>query len=82
LLGERSHTSGSSTGHGGDTCDSSLGRHHAVSANVIKPASLIFMGINVKRHGVVLIHLNIKLLQSVLTKNGEHHVTHILSGHF
>ena len=40
------------------------------------------MGINVKGHGVVLIHLNIKLFDTVLTEDTEDTTTGILAGNF
>ena len=38
------------------------------------------MGIDVEGHRIVLIHLNVKLLQTIFAKDSKDHVTRILSG--
>jgi len=66
-----------STGHRGSGCWGnsrlldSLTAHDVESTNLIEPTPIVLMGINVERNRQLLIRLDIKLLDTVFTKNTE-----------
>ena len=72
---------------GRERCGTSLGRsnygsssaNNIIGADVIIPTSVKLAGINIKLDRDIFIHLNIKLLNTILTKNIKYHVTRILS---
>lgn len=50
-----------------------------IGTDIVKPTAIILVGIDVKANGNVLTHLNIKLLDTVLTKDTEQTLTRILA---
>ena len=50
--------------------------------DIIEPASLVLMGIDVELNGDILIHLNIVLLDAVLAEDAEDATFGIGSGNF
>ena len=50
--------------------------------DVVEPAALILVGINIELDGDILTILNVELTNAVFAKNTEHHATRILAGDF
>lgn len=59
-----------------------LTTNNIVRANIVKPAAIELMGIDVELHGQVLIHLDIELLDAVLAEETEHATLGVLSRNF
>ena len=83
VTGIFSRSCGSGSGSG-STCNSnsSTTAYHVVSSYLIKPTTIIFVSINIKLYRQFLTILNIKLLDTVFTKESEHTLSWKLSGHF
>ena len=63
---------------------SSNGSHatlYVESSDLVEPTSIIFMSIYIERYRQFFTHLNIKLFDTILTKETKHTLSGILSGH-
>ena len=65
----------------------SNGRHYSTTLNVegtnlVEPTTIILMSIDIERYGDVLTHLDVELLDTVLTENAEHTFLGILTWYF
>ena len=45
-----------------------------VGTDAVKPAAIVFVGINVERHHHFLTHLNVEAAQAILPKHREYHL--------
>ena len=55
---------------------------HVVGTDIIEPAALILMGINIELNGQVLTVLNIELTNTIFTEDAEDATLGILTGNF
>ena len=82
LRRERSSTNGSgiSNGSAGNGCCNTV--EHVESTDIIEPAAIKLMGINIKLYGQILTILNVELTDAILSKDAEYATLRILSWNF
>ena len=63
-------------------CLCNLASNNVVSTNIIKPTSVILPGVNIELYGDFFTSLYVELLDAVLSKDVEQHLTGILTWYF
>ena len=55
---------------------------YVIGADIVEPAALVFASIDIELNGDVLAHLDIELLDAVLTEDVEYHFARVLARYF
>ena len=60
------------------SCNSGNGGLRTPSVDVVKPAAVVFVGINIERDGIFLSHLQVHLVEAVFAENAEDAMARVL----